>query len=302
MLRTVVVVVLIWASGSAAYTVQPGDTLSEIANHLGTSVSNVAALNELANSNVIYPGQTLQTPGDTSSATREASHLVLAGETLSGIAASHGVSEEMLIATNGIVDGRVIAGTSLSLEPMLAHFRPATGRTHLVGDGETIGSIASDHDMTVGQIVALNHIHDGVALRPGEVLVLARGWQCPVPRGTFSNDFGWVKASGRVHNGIDIYAPAGSDILAPVTGHLHQARGPAGGLQFSLRGVDGVTYFGSHMATFGASGDVAAGDIIGTVGTSGNAAGTSAHLHFEVHPGHGDRAANPYGALKATCR
>ncbi|MBT8200119.1 MAG: M23 family metallopeptidase, partial [Acidimicrobiia bacterium] len=66
--------------------------------------------------------------------------------------------------------------------------------------------------------------------------------------------------------------------------------------------VDGVTYFGSHMATFGASGDVAVGEIIGTVGNSGNAASTSAHLHFEVHPGHGDRAANPYSALKATCR
>ena len=39
----------------------------------------------------------------------------------------------------------------------------------------------------------------------------------------------------------------------------------------TLYGDDGATYIGSHMDSFGASGRVAAGTVIGTVGDSGNA-------------------------------
>ena len=41
------------------YTVQYGDNLSSIAAKLGTTYQTLAALNGLANPNLIYPGQTL---------------------------------------------------------------------------------------------------------------------------------------------------------------------------------------------------------------------------------------------------
>ncbi|MCL6477246.1 MAG: LysM peptidoglycan-binding domain-containing protein [Peptococcaceae bacterium] len=41
------------------YTVRPGDTLSSIASHFGTTVQNLAALNQIANPDVISVGQTL---------------------------------------------------------------------------------------------------------------------------------------------------------------------------------------------------------------------------------------------------
>ena len=44
---------------SNVYTVQLGDNLSSIAAKLGTTYQTLAALNELANPNLIYPGQTL---------------------------------------------------------------------------------------------------------------------------------------------------------------------------------------------------------------------------------------------------
>lgn len=41
-------------------------------------------------------------------------------------------------------------------------------------------------------------------------------------------------------------------------------------------------------------------DVIGFVGTSGNAVGTAPHDHFEWHPAGGD-AASPFGLLNQAC-
>ncbi len=46
-------------SNSRSYSVQYGDTLSGIANKLGTSYQSLASLNGLSNPNLIYPGQQL---------------------------------------------------------------------------------------------------------------------------------------------------------------------------------------------------------------------------------------------------
>lgn len=298
-----VAVLLAGLAGSASYVVQPGDTLSAIAARIGSSVHNLVALNELERPDLIFPGQVLETgAGDSARTARETTHVVRSGETLAGIAQAHGVDSDTLVHANGIVNGRVIVGTRLQLTPLPVSFEPSTiGRTHVVATGESISSIADAHGTTVAQLIALNHVHDSDGPQPGQALTIAAGWQCPVPGGRFSNDWGWVKQDGRTHDGIDIFAVRGARIVAPVSGHLHQETGDVGGLQFTLWGDDGVRYFGSHMESFGASGDVHAGEIIGTVGASGNALGTDPHLHFEVHPGDGDRSANPYPTLLKAC-
>lgn len=96
----------------------------------------------------------------------------------------------------------------------------------------------------------------------------------------------------------DIMAACGLPVLSPVDGVVLEAddsnlwaqgyRGGAyrGGIFVSIRGVDGVRYYGSHLSkiTDGikAGVKVKAGQRIGDVGRTGRAGGC--HLHFGISP------------------
>jgi murein DD-endopeptidase MepM/ murein hydrolase activator NlpD len=118
----------------------------------------------------------------------------------------------------------------------------------------------------------------------------------------------------------DIFAPPGSRFVAVTSGVIDEVsrvdrwdrsvNDPAtrGGLFVSLIGDDGVRYYGSHLASVArgieAGIRVVAGQLLGTVGSTGNASGP--HLHFGVsHPTHpGDWAVrrgevDPYPYLTA---
>lgn len=101
------------------------------------------------------------------------------------------------------------------------------------------------------------------------------------------------------HNGVDIFAERGTPILAPDAGAVTFAIDPLGGNVANLKLADGRRYYFAHLERYeGQSGRiVAAGDVIGYVGNTGNARGTSPHLHFEVHDASGG-AVDPYPLLE----
>lgn len=99
----------------------------------------------------------------------------------------------------------------------------------------------------------------------------------------------------------DIFCPIGTEFVAVTSGTVDFVTStdqwdpttddPAlrGGLSVAIVGDDGVRYYGSHLSAVepgiepGAR--VEAGQRLGAVGDSGNAAGTDPHLHFGVsHP------------------
>ena len=104
----------------------------------------------------------------------------------------------------------------------------------------------------------------------------------PPVDGTVSSGFG--NRSGGRHAGIDVLAPAGSEVRAAAPGLAEYAgNGKRGyGTAVVLDHGDGVTTLYGHLATIRVqSGEtVRAGAVIGTVGRSGNA--TTHHLHFEL--------------------
>ena len=123
---------------------------------------------------------------------------------------------------------------------------------------------------------------------------------CPVA-GPVSFTDTWLapRSGGRRHQGVDMFARLGTPVAAPVAGVVELGSNSLGGLVFHLWGDDGTYYYGAHLSRHGAaSGAVAAGAVLGYVGTSGNAAGTPPHLHFEIHPGR--RPSDPPGAVNPT--
>lgn len=126
-------------------------------------------------------------------------------------------------------------------------------------------------------------------------------FQCPIPSGvSFSNDWGNARSGGRRHQGTDMMAPSGTEIVAPVAGRLEYKSGGLGGLTFRITADDGTWYYGAHMASYAdASGRVSAGDVVGYVGSTGNA--STPHLHFEIHPGGYGNPMNPYPTVSLYC-
>ena len=289
----------------ATYTVQPGDTLSEIALEHGTTVGSLVNENNLSNSNRIYVGQRLEIPGSPSPGTSSVVHIVKTGESLSTIAAKYGLTLSELAAANGITNTNVIyIGTRLSISGDAPDFTPGSGSagSHVVVAGDTLGTIARTYGTSISTLVELNDIANPNLIRIDEVLVVpGGGWLCPVAGGSFFNDYGFPRSGGRFHEGTDVFATRGTAVVAPVSGRVEFTIGSIGGMQFTLYGDDGATYIGSHMDSFGASGSVAAGTTIGTVGDSGNAKGSRPHVHFEIHPDDG-AAINPYPYLADACK
>lgn len=96
----------------------------------------------------------------------------------------------------------------------------------------------------------------------------------------------------------DILAKTGCEFVAPTSGVIDEVNridrfswttnkgADRGGKMISMIGDDGVRYYGSHLYSIRAKFEygvrVSAGEMLGRVGTTGDARGTASHLHFGI--------------------
>ena len=97
------------------YVIQPGDTLSGIAQRYGTTVSALSSLNGISDPDLIYAGNTIRVPENGGSGSSGAQYYTIQpGDTLSGIAAKFGTTVSALSALNGISNPDLIyAGNTI---------------------------------------------------------------------------------------------------------------------------------------------------------------------------------------------
>jgi murein DD-endopeptidase MepM/ murein hydrolase activator NlpD len=109
-----------------------------------------------------------------------------------------------------------------------------------------------------------------------------------VAPGAVYDSFGAPRDGGRRrHAGVDIFAPRGTPVLAATDGWVRGSttNGLGGKVVWIWSPLRRLSTYYAHLDDHAVSSGawVQAGDVVGYVGTTGNARGTPPHLHFAVY-------------------
>lgn len=121
--------------------------------------------------------------------------------------------------------------------------------------------------------------------------------------GHIQSRFGASRDGGRrAHHGVDIFAPRGTPVLAAGPGVVTRVREtPVGGRVVWVRDPDrGLSRYYAHLNTqeVEEGARISPGDLLGTVGNTGNARTTPPHLHFGLYV-RGEGPVDPWDFLDA---
>ena len=142
--------------------------------------------------------------------------------------------------------------------------------------------------------------------KPGELAVPVAG----VPRKAIADSWNNARGGGlRGHHGTDIMAPGGTPVVAAAPGRIEKLfQSGLGGITLYVRSPDRRwTYYYAHLAGYAAGiregMAVKTGDMLGSVGDTGDAGPGNYHLHFgltKMQPGerwYQGENVNPYPLL-----
>ncbi|WP_105033891.1 lytic transglycosylase [Cryobacterium aureum] len=171
------------------YSVVDGDTVSGIAARFGLSTAAVLAGNGLDSRALIFPGQVLTLTQAAAPvalvaapAVSASSYSVQSGDTISGIAAAHGLKTADVLGANGLTGASVIhpgqvlvLAAAAAMEPA-AYVAPvaeiAAAVTHTIASGETITAVANAAGVSVQAMLDANGLGWSSIIYPGQVLTL----------------------------------------------------------------------------------------------------------------------------------
>lgn len=227
-------------------------------------------------------------------------YVVRSGDTLSQIAEMFDVTVNTIKWGNDLSSNTLKEGQTLVILPI-------SGIKHTVSKGDTLASVAKKYKGDIDEIMAYNNLEKGSTLTVGSVIIVPDGEVIPSPAGSPSAGVRTTASSGlkeysgfymrpivggkktqgiHGYNGVDIGAPAGTQILAAADGEVIVSRsgGYNGGYgnYIVIRHSNGTQTLYAHNSRNNVSaGDVVKqGDVIGAVGSTGKSTGS--HLHFEI--------------------
>lgn len=233
------------------HTVQPGDTISTIAEKYGITVSTLLWENNLSSYSIIRPGDKLSilpVSGVT--------HNVARGENLSSISKKYGISQEEIFEANGMTDSS----------------RIAVGQ-ELVIPGGTKTSFATRASSRYSGISAIIDL----VKAPGASPIAGNAMNWPTVGHRISQYFSWR------HKGVDIANKIGTPIYAVDSGTVEYAGWGTGYGNTILidHGGGKKTRYAHASKLYVAKGQkVTKGEAIMAMGSTGWSTGS--HLHFEI--------------------
>lgn len=179
------------------YTVVSGDNLTRIAKKLDVSLDRLLTVNGLTRQSIIRPGQRLRIPEggnlqlpttiepapvsaiSASDDVDTVEHVVVSGDTLSGLAARYRTTAGAIRSANSLRNDTIIIGQRLLIPqnllgatPLPANVGASNGTQYEVQRGDTLGAIASRFGTSVRALMSANNISDPRRLRAGQVLVI----------------------------------------------------------------------------------------------------------------------------------
>lgn len=278
-----------------SYRVVAGDGWLKVAARFGVDVGALLAANNATLQTMLFPGRSLCVPGQGAAPTT--------------------------LPTTGTTS------PDMSIPPSTVPSTCAVPYQVRAGDGWWL--IAVQNRVSLASLLAANNATSQTALFAGRTVCLPAGAQVPttttvpstvplpVPQIVFpvqgpcwfADTWLAPRGGGRRHEGVDIIASRAGYVYAAVAGTLSKQAldrpGSLAGNAWWLTGADGSYFFYAHLLAFPpgleVGSKVEAGQVIGWVGSTGNASGP--HLHFEIHPA-GGPAVNPTPAVVAVngCR
>jgi murein DD-endopeptidase MepM/ murein hydrolase activator NlpD len=288
---------------SAGYTVRVGDTLFTVALEMGLDLDDVPC--------AIAPDFTMDQPlviGDTLSIppANLACHTVLTGDTLSSIAAQYGSTAEQIYllpwnrladrAGSGEMDAVALApGMHLRVPlPLAAFWQPGASANAPLPGADNPDGMKEAAFLPLMLAMPLN-TSPFVVLRDGAgrsdrgaehktIGPVPADW--PYGSGSFVWPvYGWLSQSYRYdHRAIDVAANLGTPVTAADRGVVVRAGWNDQGYgRFVVidHQIDYVTLYAHLDRILVQEGDIVGqGQVIGTVGSTGNSTGP--HLHFEI--------------------
>ncbi|WP_199424232.1 lytic transglycosylase domain-containing protein [Actinotalea solisilvae] len=174
------------------YVVAPGDTVSHIAQRTSTSVAAIVSANGLdarasitAGQRLVIPTAAAATPVPAAApAPTSASHTVVRGDTVSGIATRYGTTTAAIVSANGLGANALIrigqtltvptGGAATAAPAAPAPAAPAAS-SHTVVRGDTVSGIATRYGTTTAAIVSANGLGANALIRIGQTLTVPTG-------------------------------------------------------------------------------------------------------------------------------
>ena len=190
-------------------------------------------------------------------------------------------SQRVNLAAGGVLAAVLLLGCVPARTRLNEPGSPSTQAESRARRSSETGS--GDRGRTASRPSAVNVTSDGQYLRARALMVPVEG----VAPEQVPNNFAAPRGS-RLHNAIDILAPRGTPVVAADDGRvLSLRRNNAGGkILYVVDPAERLIYYYAHMDAYRRGlreGDrVRKGEVLGYVGTTGNAPENVPHLHFQV--------------------